>query len=448
MKFHPAILMLTVWSVCIVLFYALPFQLENRTVSFYGVAILLLFIATYCVGAASASGRLKQRPLDPHVMIDFRLTDRILLVATGIALAASIMDIQGRDLFNLADSYQVRSDRASGLLNAAESESTIWFQIAYLTAPAAYVYLIREIAFRPRPILWRAAVFGYGPILLASLSSGGRNPLFYALLCTGLAYLLRSHIFANSIAADRARKRPKRRPIFKLNLPTKVLAGVLVTCMGVYFARVFLVRADVVGGVEAMFGIASSSWGVNFNGPFAEVYFALLGPDLTFLVFVFVWYVVQGFVMATTLFADYEGPMMLTAYGIDISSAVVRRLDSEFLSVGFGHLLGLNTYGFLPSAFGSLYVDFKFLGLLPCFLWGWLSGVVYKKVKLARDPRWLLAAPIVVIGILLSVINTPIGFSNGLTTHLWLVVAFMAARVKRWTPAPRPASAAPETVGG
>lgn len=442
MKFHPAVLMLAVWSACIVMFYVLPFQLENRVMSLYGLMILLVFIAVYCFGAAAASGRLAQRPMPLDVAIDFRLTDRILITASVLALAASIMDFQGRDLFNLIDSYQVRSDRAGGLLNAVESESTIWFQIAFITSPAAYICLVREIAFRPRPILWRTAIFGFGPIVMVSLSAGGRNPLFYALLAAGFAYLLRKHIFKAGIpGAKVSDPKRKRRPIFKLNAASRVLIGILVACMGIYFARVFIVRADVVGGVDAMFGIAGSSWGVNFNGPLADVLFAILGPDLTYLVFVFVWYVVQGFVMSNTIFTSYEGPMMWSAYGIDISSAIVRRTNSDFLATGFGHLLSLNTYGFLPSAFGSLFVDFKFLGLLPCFLWGWLSGLTYKKVKQAADPRWLLAAPIVVIGILLSVINTPIGFSNGLITHAWLVVAFMSARVMRWRPASVPTEA-------
>lgn len=439
MKFHPAVLMLMVWSICVVMFYVLPFQLENRVMSLYGLLILLLFIAAYCLGATAASRRMVQRPMPTDVAIDFRMTDRILVTASAIALVASVMDVQGRDLFNLIDSYQVRSDRAGGLLSAAESASTIWFQFAFITSPAAYIYLVREITFRPRPILWRTALFGFGPILMVSLSAGGRNPLFYAMLVTGFSYLLRKHVFANGVpGAKVSAPRRKRRPIFKLNAASRVLIGVLVACMTVYFARVFIVRADVVGGVDAMFGIAGSSWGVNFNGPLADVFFAVLGPDLTYLVFVFVWYVVQGFVMSNTIFTSYEGPMMWTAYGIDISSAVVRRTNSDFLATGFGHLLSLNTYGFLPSAFGSLFVDFKFLGLLPCFLWGWLSGLTYKKVKQATDPRWLLAAPIVVIGILLSVINTPIGFSNGLVTHLWLVVAFMSARVMRWRPAVAP----------
>lgn len=440
MKFHPAVLMLMVWSACVALFYILPFQLENRVMSLYGLLILLLFIAVYCIGAASASGRMVQRPVPTDVAIDFRMTDRILASAAGIAFAAVVMDVQDRNIFNLLGAYQARSDTAGGLLNASASDTSVWFQIAFLTSPAAYIYLVREIAFRPRPILWRLAVFGFAPIVMVSLAAGGRNPLFYAVLTAGFAYLLRKHIFRNGVPGTKvsAPKR-KRRPIFKLNLGSRILVGVLLACVGLYFARVFVVRADVAGGVDAMFGIAGSSWGVNFNGPMADVLFAVLGPDLTYLVFVFVWYVVQGFVMSNTLFTSYDGPMMWTAYGIDISAAIARRSNSDFLATGFGHLLSLNTFGFLPSAFGSLFVDFKFLGLLPCFIWGWLSGLTYKKIKQASDPRWLLAAPIVLNGILLSLINTPLGFSNGLITHLWLVVAFMSARVMRWRPAVAPA---------
>lgn len=437
MKFHPAALMVMVWAVCIAAFYLLPFQLENRYISLYGLMILALFLAAYCFGALSVAGGMVQRPWSPQVVVDFRVTDRILIAAALVSLGAVFLDVQGRNLFNLVDSYAVRSERAGGLLNAAESGSTIWFQIAFITSPAAYIYLIREVAFRPRPIAWRIALFGLAPIVMNSLAAGGRNPLFYALLAAGFAYLMRKQIFAAAAPGSRNyRPRRRRRPIFKLNAISRVLLGVLIAVMGVYFARVFFVRADVVGGVDAMFGIAGSSWGVNFNGPLSNLFFALLGPDLTYLVFVFAWYVVQGFVMSNTIFTSYEGPMMWSAYGIDLSSAIVRRTNSEFLADGFAHLLSLNTYGFLPSAFGSLYVDFKFLGLIPCLFWGWMSGVVYREVKLARDPRWLLVAPIFTIGILLSIINTPLGFSNGLVTHFWLVVAFLSARLVRPIPPP------------
>lgn len=422
--------MLLVWMGCIVAFYVLPFQLEDRFISLYGLLILLVFLAVYCLGAGSASRIIVQRAFPSNVGVDFRLTDRILVLASLTAVAASLFDVQGRDLFNLGDSYQFRSDRAGGLLNSVESESTVWFQLAFVTSPAAYIYLVREIAFRPRPVAWRIALFGLAPILMVTLSSGGRNPLFYALLACGFAYVQRRELFAASQAARKsAGRRPGRKKIFKLNALSRAIIGVLVACVAVYFARVFIVRADVVGGVDAMFGIANSSWGVNFSGPVADVLFTLLGPDLTYLVFVFTWYVVQGFVMSNTIFTSYDGPMMWSAYGVDISSAVVRRLNGDFLANGFAQLLNVNTYGFLPSAFGSLYVDFKFLALPICFIWGWLSGFVYRKVRQAQDPRWRLIAPFVIIGILLSLMNTPIGFANGLITHIWLVVAFLTARV-------------------
>ena len=203
--------------------------------------------------------------------------------------------------------------------------------------------------------------------------------------------------------------------------------------MLLYFVQVFFARADVAGGVEGMFGVASTSWGVNFNGRFSNVFFALLGPDGTYLVFVFVWYLVQGLVMSNAIFTEYNGSMMLGSYGVDLIAAAMRRINGQFIADGYAVLLRMNTYGFLPSAFGSLYVDFRFFGLIPCFLWGWLSGKVYANVKRGVDDRWLLLVPFVTVGIFFSLINTPIGFSNGFVTHIWMVVAFLAAKVQRAT---------------
>ena len=46
----------------------------------------------------------------------------------------------------------------------------------------------------------------------------------------------------------------------------------------------------------------------------------------------------------------------------------------------------------------------------------------------------LIFGPFVTMGILFSVINTPIGFSNGLVTHLWVLIAFMSARRLKGVP--------------
>ncbi len=437
MKLHPAALMLFVWLGCIATFYILPFQLEGRVMTLYGFMILMLFIGVFCVGSLAAARPQPQRPRPLNVTIDFQRTDRILMTAGTIAILASLLDVQGRDLLNLSDAYQVRSDRAGALLAGSESSSTIWFQIAFLTYPASYVYLVREVAFRTRPHVWRIIAFGMGPVVLASLAMGGRAPLFYALVMLVYGFALRKQLFPAAAIAKRRpavaaglgmmRALPARRP-FRLNNPAKIGIGLLSMAMLAYLVEVFSARADIGGGLDAMFGVAELNWGVSFNGRFSDFFFDLFGPDGTYLIFIFAWYLVQGLVMSNVIFTDYDGSMMFGAYGLDLLAALMRRLNGEFIANGYAVLLDLNVYGFLPSAFGSLFVDLGFLGLIPCLIWGWLAGKVYGQVRRGQDSRWVLAVPFVTAGIFFSLINTPIGFSNGLVTHFWLVAAFVTAR--------------------
>lgn len=436
MRFHPAVLMVLIWLACIAAFHILPFQLENRVMSLYGYLILFLFVAVFCAGALLAARPQKQRPRNFAATIDFRLADRMLMGAAVVAILASLIDTQGRDLLNLAEAYKARSETAGALMQGGESESTIWFQLAFLTYPAAYVYLVREIAYRARPVLWRVGVFGLLPVLMAALAMGGRSPLFYALIMIIYAFNLRKQLFPRAKVAPRpAAGMLRRGPVagrprrsFRLGAPAKAAIGVVGAVMFVYFMQVFLTRADISGGVDAMFGVAGRSWGVNFNGPGSNMVFQLLGQEGAYLVFVSFWYLLQGLVMSNTLFTSYDGPMMFGVYGVDLVSAAARRFNGEFVANGYASLGAINVYGFLPSAFGTLYVDLKLFGLIPCLIWGWLAGKVYGLVKLGRDPRWVLAVPFVVVGILFSIVGTPIGFSNGLVTHLWLVLILWLMR--------------------
>lgn len=226
-----------------------------------------------------------------------------------------------------------------------------------------------------------------------------------------------------------------------LGAPAKAGVGLLGAIAFIYFVQVFATRADVVGGVEGMFGVAETSWGVSFNGRLSNFFFGVFGPDVTYLIFIFAWYLVQGLVMSNVIFSQYDGGLLMGAYGIDLMSALLRRLNSEFVADGYSVLLQMNVYGFLPSAFGSLYVDLKFLGLIPCLIWGWLAGKVYLNVKRGQDPRWIMVVPFVTLGIFFSLINTPIGFSNGFVTHGWMIVAFLTSRLVKRTPVERPSAA-------
>ncbi|MFC7378166.1 oligosaccharide repeat unit polymerase [Brevundimonas sp. GCM10030266] len=426
MRFHPAILMLMVWVACVAAFFILPFQLENRVMSIYGYLILFLFIGVFCLGAFIAGRPQVQQPRRTDLTLDFQLTDRLLIVAALIAVGAAFMDTADRNILNLAEAYRARSATAGALMSGDESQSSIWFQLSFLTYPAGFIYLVREIAYRPRPVLWKLGLYGLLPIVMAALSMGGRSPLLYALVVMIYAFNLRKQLFPK-IPGQTVRR---RRPLFKLGPAGKAAMGALGGVMFIYFMQVFLTRAEISGGVDAMFGIAGQSWGVNFNGPGSNVLFELLGPEGAYLTFVSFWYLLQGLVMSNTLFTSYDGPMQFGVYGIDLIGALMRRLNGEFVANGYAHLGAVNVYGFLPSAFGTLYVDLKFLGLIPCFIWGWLAGKVYALVKRGRDPRWLMAVPFIVMGILFSIIGTPIGFSNGLLIHLWLIAALITVRVR------------------
>lgn len=444
MKFHPAALMLMTWAGAFALFFILPFNLVGRTMSLYGLMVLGLFIGAFCAGSLIASRPFPQAPIDPRVRVNWRRADQILLVAGSLAIFAFLMDSVDKNVFDLASAYSERSDRATDLLNGAASDSTIWFQIGFLFYPASYVFLVREIAFQPRPKIWRMGIFGVLPSLLAALSMGGRIGLLYIIIYAAFGYLLRQRVFPASTTRPRAPAphrqagpaalRPRARPrkkVLQLGMGSKLTLGVLSALSMFYFIQVFITRAETSGGIESIFGRVGLNWGVSFDGHFSSLYYNLFGVEGTYLIFVFAWYMIQGIVMSNTIFTDYDGPMLMGTYGMDMVSAVMRRLNGDFVGDGFARLLRMNVYGFLPSAFGSLYVDLKFFGLIPSLIWGWLVGFVYRKIRSGTDPRYLLLSPFIVVSILFSLNNTPVGLSNGLMLHFWLLLAFFLTQTVR-----------------
>ena len=415
---HPAIAMLKVWAACILLYAVLPFHLVDKHLTVEGFVILFLFLAAFCVGTLLIEP-VKRGPASPQ-RIDFSTTERLLAVAGVITVIALLFDLRDKSVLDLAEAYDLRSDQASALMEGTASSSTVGFQIGFLTYPAAYVYLVRAIVFERRPSLTRLAAFGVLPVLMATVAMGGRAPLLYAILISMFALGTRKVFMRRQAPASTRRRR--------LGPLAWSIIGVIIVGALYYFIAVFFTRAEVVGGAPGMFKVAEEIWGIGFRGPMADLMFKALGDEVTYIIFIFNWYVVQGLMMGNFLFSDYHGPMQLGVYGVDLVSALMRRLDGALVARNFDALQQLGTYGFLPSAFGSLYVDLWFFGILVSGAWGVLTGLVYQRIRSARDSRWLVFAPFVTMGILFSFINTPIGFSNGLVTHAWMLVAFLSAR--------------------
>jgi hypothetical protein len=422
MKFHPALFMLMVWGGAFLAFFILPFELTYRSMSFEGMVVLLMFLTAFCIGAVMRTVYLPQHAVTSPQTLNTDKADMLLKVLAGIALLTMGLEVIRSGSLNLGAAYSQRSDQAQALLHGQLSNSSGIFKIGFICYPASYVFLARCIMFDRKPRFLTLLVFGILPGVMAGVAMGGRAPIFNTMAYGFLAYVARGRIL-NAVARGSDALPPR-----KIHPVIKIAAALGILIAFDYFIDVFVTRAELAGGTEAMLYVVASKWGVTFSGPGADLLIGTIGATATYLVFVFIWYLIQGIVMSNALFTTYDGEPLLGVYGVDILSAVMRRVDPVGVSDKFNYLLDLETYGFLPSAFGTLFVDYLYAGIILAGIWGWFAGVVYRNIRRGIDPRWFLFAPFITLGIVFSLVNTPLGFGNGFITHFWLIATFLLIR--------------------
>lgn len=418
MRTHPALTMTLVWLACIVVYYALPFQLLGQPLSWFGALGQACFLMAFVIGSVAISMLGPATKTVEAPAIDARRSERILMIGSCLAILCLAMDASHKAVFDLAGSYQSRSETAQALMTGQASASTIWFQLGFLLYPAGYVFSVVHIVYAPRLNAFKLALCGAGPIALASLVMGGRMPALYLILLFLLSWRERRRI-TPAAQVQQTRFGTAARMTFAV--------AAMAAC-AYYFVVVFLVRADSVGGASAMFAIAEENWDIGFRGPLSDTLFQVLGETLTYLLFVFSWYLVQGFVIGNHILALYDHALQFGVYGVDLLSALMRRIASDRLADGFDALLEIGAYGFFPSAWGSLFVDFGFAGLALATGWGAMAGLVYRKIVVEQRADWILFGPFFTIGIALSTINTPIGLANGLMIYAWLIASYLLLR--------------------
>jgi oligosaccharide repeat unit polymerase len=422
MKWHPASMMLATWAFAVLLLYVLPFQLVGRTVTFYGFAVLAALLITFCAGSliASRPQSARQRRAPVLVSPSFALADRLMLAVSLVAIVSSLYDLYSGSGADLNASWLVRDSRAGAMLSGAASDSSLAFQIGFLTAPIAYAAIARLVIFDENIRFPRLMLVGFAPAAAAALASGGRGPLAFALVFFALAMMVRNYV--RRVPSQKVKRKLTGRQIFF----TVVISIIFLASLN-YFVKVFAVRA---GGdlSEGMFDMVADRWGVTFGGPHAETMIAVLGEGNTYLIFLFAWYYIQGLVFSNILFTDYTGSPMSGLYGIELVLAAMRRINPDYVADRYAELNALDVFGFLPSAFGTFYVDLKWLCFVAVFAWGWLAGLVYRQCRTSVDSRWLLAAPFVTQGILFSTVNSPLGLTNGLVTLFWMVLVFLISK--------------------
>lgn len=412
----PNKLMFRIWTFCSFLWFFLPFQLLKTDFSNFGFVVLIAFILFFILGGQLANK--SKMSSFKNYSYDVKFSLSIIALISIIATVFLIFESQGKLTISLADAYISRSNAAQGLLYGDVSNSSIYFKVAFLTYPAGYVYLALGILFLKKINFFKLTLFGLLPISLSAFAMGGRVQLFYAILVIFLSLSLRKKYW-EILGVEKLNK-------FRWTIKKMFIALILFTTLivtSIYFVNVFFARAESVGGSEGMFKVAETIWGIGFRGALSNFLFEIFSIDIIFIVFMFSWYLSQGLVMSNIIFEGYDGPLQLGVYGVEIISAIVRRFDGTIIYNNFQSLMDLGTYGFLPSAFGSLFIDFHFFGLIISFLWGWWSTKVYRKT-INLSVKSMLLYPFMIIGIILSIINTPIGMTNGLITFFWLFTAY------------------------
>jgi hypothetical protein len=419
MKWHPATMMLATWCFAAMLFLLLPFELVSRTVTFYGFAILGLLLVTFCLGGLLGSRPLQQRRAAAIFAPDFALADRIMLAVSLIAIVASLFDLYRGSGGDLSASWMERDARAGFILSGEASGSSLAFQIGFLTSPIAYTLIASIVIFDEKIRYLRLLVAGFGPPAAAALASGGRGPLGFALVFFALAVMVRRYV-------RRDTTKPRLRLTGRQLFFGAAIAIVFLVSLN-YFVNVFAVRAggDLSSG---MLDAVAERWGVTFGGPNARAMIAVLGEGNTYLVFVFSWYYMQGLIISNILFTDYQGSPMWGLYGVELVLALVRRVNPDYVAERYAELNALDVFGFVPSAFGTFFVDLAWFCFLAVFFWGWVAGLVYGKSRTSQDGRWLLCVPFVMQGILFSTINSPLGLTNGLMTLFWMILVFTLSK--------------------
>ena len=282
MNQHPAQTMLGVWGLCVAAYVLLPYQLLERELTTQGVVILAVFIAAYLVGTLMVPTRRLASLVAPPTRINADKAEMWLMAASGLATVFFILDAKDKDLFDLAVAYELRSETADALLKGEASNSSVWFQMAFLLYPAGYVYTAVHALYARRVQAWKLVVFGLLPIGLATVGMGGRVPIFYAVIVAWLALKERKKI--GHLNPQQAQHSTRRKWLVRL------VWFVVLAALFQYFAAVFMIRAAVAGGSMEMFDVAEQRWGVGFRGPMSGLIFAVFGEDIAYLIFIFTWY--------------------------------------------------------------------------------------------------------------------------------------------------------------
>lgn len=428
--FAPFVLLPLVWMVVLGGFYLGPFSISPLP---RFNTLLFLFICITIFVTASLVSYYWTREFDRYEEAipsrrekwATRLPVNVVLTYLSFTSLAGLLFIVfertvSTDLVGLAGFTELRYLRAEELATGTERERGWLTYFGWLLYPGLYLVCVvgflcyDELSRRTKLLLLLNML---GPFVLAVLY-GGRSPILALFLLLLSACVVRIAVGKSALP---------RSAMFKLLGVTALVVFVVYTNL-IWFERLELTSQTV----EMFLSHVATIWGIE---PGASLVDLLVGLDqLDFLVPLLglYFYLFQGPATLEKILSTESIPILFGGQHIDIVAAafLIFSPTREMLARGYDALLDANIYGFFTTAWGSLFIDISYLTFIFAAIWGWVSGLMYWRLKRRRQLGDAALYAFLMYTVLISPISAPFGLANSFSIFLYVLGFWLWARVR------------------
>jgi hypothetical protein len=410
----PFIFCTVLWAILFAGFYGGPFvfhPMPSADTLIFLLACVALFVVSSVVGYVYEGQRLTRVAGSPIRYVRFDV-DRVVLITSVFALGGTACIVVDRlalqGFLGLAGLTEIRYERAEDVLAATAISRGILTYFGYLLYPALYLVVAIGICYyeglRSRGKLLLTANM-IGPCLLAVLF-GGRSPILVLFLIIVASCVVRRLLGLRAFPAGAS---------LKVAGVVGILGFILYTNL-IWFQRLELSASTV----NVLLEHAEKVWGIEPSQQF-ESWLAGMGKQDLMVPLLGAWfYLFQGPSILERLITVREYPVLFGGHHIDIVAAGFRLFPATrtMLADGYASLLQANVYGFFPTAWGSLLIDFSF-GAFPLIaLWGAVCGTSYMRLRRDGRPGDAIYYVFLVYSIMISPISAPFGLANSFVIFL------------------------------
>jgi hypothetical protein len=415
--------MLLVWLAVYFFYFVGPINLDPGP-SLKGSFFIFFSIIVFILGSLPLTNKktnsnrfqLKDSPLNKCCISK---VDNLLMFIGIIGLFLLIVEkLTLLNEFNFISFSELRSDQAKVVKEAdfIDHLSSPILKIGFLLYPAGFVasvsfWLNFEFIKPYQKIMFFIFV---SMIIFLNIISGQRSIFFVCLLLILIAGYVRT-FFTSFIP---------RNKFLQLVWALTLLFFI------VYVFSIFEIRSN--GEDLSLFSYRmNAAWGTIVKPEWISLLQTLFSDETIKSVVSSFSYFLQNLSVTEKILSLDNPQYFYGAYSIDIISSFFRmfQFSTDYLQTLYIALFENHIYGFFSGAWSGTYLDFGFFAYLIFFLWGRLSGMIYRNVRDVNAHYSNVLFVIVLFLIMISPISSPFGFSNSFITIFWAVIyAFLSSR--------------------